>query len=63
VEKTISRKSRGKTRLRLVPEMTAAEAAGRTQSPLAKKGFGDIEVRIPADMIPIALPRDAASFV
>jgi acetylornithine deacetylase/succinyl-diaminopimelate desuccinylase-like protein len=46
--------------LRLVPEMTAAEALAALRAHLAKKGFGDIEVRMTGGYDPNSTPADAA---
>jgi len=46
--------------LRLVPDMTAAEALAALKAHLAKKGFGDIEVRMTGGYDPNSTPADAA---
>jgi acetylornithine deacetylase/succinyl-diaminopimelate desuccinylase-like protein len=45
--------------LRLVPDMTAAEALAALQAHLAKRGFGDIEVAMTGGYDPTSTPRDA----
>ncbi len=45
--------------LRLVPDMTAAEALAALKAHLAKKGFGDIEVRMTGGYDPNSTPADA----
>ncbi len=46
--------------LRLVPDMTAEQAVGALKSHLAKRGFGDIEVRMTGGYDPTSTPADAA---
>src|SRR6266545_1079321 len=46
--------------LRLVPDMTANEALSALKAHLAKRGFGDIEVRMTGGYDPTATPADAA---
>src|SRR5882724_5361908 len=46
--------------LRLVPDMTAAEALAALKAHLAKRGFGDIEVRMTGGYDPNSTPADAA---
>jgi acetylornithine deacetylase/succinyl-diaminopimelate desuccinylase-like protein len=53
-------KAVAKLDLRLVPEMTAAEALAALKAHLAKKGFGDIEVRMTGGYDPNSTPADAA---
>jgi acetylornithine deacetylase/succinyl-diaminopimelate desuccinylase-like protein len=45
--------------LRLVPDMTAAEALAALKAHLAKRGFGDIEVTMTGGYDPTSTPRDA----
>jgi acetylornithine deacetylase/succinyl-diaminopimelate desuccinylase-like protein len=45
--------------LRLVPDMTAAGALAALQAHLAKRGFGDIEVRMTGGYDPTSTPADA----
>jgi len=45
--------------LRLVPDMTAAESLELFKAHLAKKGFGDIEVKMTGGYDPTATPADA----
>jgi acetylornithine deacetylase/succinyl-diaminopimelate desuccinylase-like protein len=45
--------------LRLVPDMTAAEALAAVKAHLAKRGFGDIEVTMMGGYDPTSTPRDA----
>lgn len=45
--------------LRLVPDMTAAEALAALEAHLAKRGFGDIEVNMTGGYDPTSTPRDA----
>jgi len=42
--------------------MTAAEALAALKAHLAKKGFGDIEVRMTGGYDPNSTPADAPSF-
>src|SRR6267154_1853699 len=53
-------KALAKLDLRLVPDMTAAEALAALKAHLAKKGFGDIEVRMTGGYDPNSTPADAA---
>jgi acetylornithine deacetylase/succinyl-diaminopimelate desuccinylase-like protein len=46
--------------LRLVPDMTAAEALAALKAHLAKRGFGDIEVRMTGGYDPTSTPADSA---
>ncbi len=46
--------------LRLVPDMTAAEALAALKAHLAKRGFGDIEVNMTGGYDPTSTPADAA---
>ena len=52
-------KAVAKLDLRLVPDMTAAEAFASLKAHLAKKGFGDIEVRMSGGYDPTSTPADA----
>jgi acetylornithine deacetylase/succinyl-diaminopimelate desuccinylase-like protein len=52
-------KAIAKLDLRLVPNMTAAEAGEALKKHLAKKGFGDIEVNITGGYDPNSTPADA----
>src|SRR5438876_9059524 len=45
--------------LRLVPDMTAADALAALKAHLAKRGFGDIEVNMSGGYDPTSTPRDA----
>ena len=45
--------------LRLVPDMTAAEALAALKAHLAKRGFGDIEVNMTGGYDPTSTPRNA----
>jgi acetylornithine deacetylase/succinyl-diaminopimelate desuccinylase-like protein len=45
--------------LRLVPDMTAAEALAALRAHLAKRGFGDIEVNMTGGYDPTSTPADA----
>ncbi|HET9709059.1 MAG TPA: M20/M25/M40 family metallo-hydrolase [Gemmatimonadales bacterium] len=45
--------------LRLVPDMTAAEALAALKAHLAKRGFADIEVNMTGGYDPTSTPRDA----
>ena len=45
--------------LRLVPDMTAAEALAALKAHLAKRGFGDIEVNMTGGYDPTSTPADA----
>src|SRR6202521_2298442 len=53
-------KAVAKLDLRLVPDMTAAEALAALKAHLAKKGFGDIEVSMSGGYDPNSTPADAA---
>ncbi len=53
-------KAVAKLDLRLVPDMTAAEALAALKAHLAKKDFGDIEVRMTGGYDPNSTPADAA---
>src|SRR6184192_1303952 len=53
-------KAVAKLDLRLVPDMTAAEALAALKAHLAKKGFGDIEVRMTGGYDPNSTAADAA---
>ena len=46
--------------LRLVPDMTAADALAALKAHLAKRGFGDIEVNMSGGYDPTSTPRNAA---
>ncbi len=46
--------------MRLVPDMTAAEALAALQAHLAKRGFGDIEVNMTGGYDPTSTPADAS---
>ncbi|HEV2531860.1 M20/M25/M40 family metallo-hydrolase [Phenylobacterium sp.] len=46
--------------LRLVPNMTAAEAEAKLKAHLAKHGFGDIEVNVTGGYDPTETPEDSA---
>src|SRR5258708_27536151 len=46
--------------MRLVPDMTAAEALAALKAHLAKKGFGDIEARMSGGYDPTSTPADSA---
>src|SRR6266436_4442402 len=52
-------KATAKIDMRLVPDMTAAEALAALKAHLAKKGFGDIEVRMTGGYDPNSTPADA----
>src|SRR5213083_2351444 len=52
-------KAVAKLDLRLVPDMTAAEALAALKAHLAKRGFGDIEVNMTGGYDPTSTPRDA----
>jgi acetylornithine deacetylase/succinyl-diaminopimelate desuccinylase-like protein len=45
--------------LRLVPDMTAADALAALKAHLAKRGYGDIEVNMTGGYDPTSTPRDA----
>src|SRR5881409_410412 len=49
-----------KLELRLVPDMTAVEALAALKAHLAKRGYGDIEVRMTGGYDPTATPADSA---
>jgi acetylornithine deacetylase/succinyl-diaminopimelate desuccinylase-like protein len=53
-------KAVAKIDLRLVPDMTAAEALAALKAHLAKRGFGDIEVRMTGGYDPTSTPGDSA---
>jgi acetylornithine deacetylase/succinyl-diaminopimelate desuccinylase-like protein len=53
-------KAVAKLDLRLVPDMTADEALSALKAHLAKRGFGDIEVRMTGGYDPNSTPADAA---
>lgn len=53
-------KAVAKLDLRLVPDMTAAEALAALKAHLAKRGFGDLEVRMTGGYDPTSTPGDAA---
>lgn len=53
-------KAVAKLDLRLVPNMTAAEAGAALKAHLAKRGFGDIEVNITGGYDPNSTPADSA---
>ena len=53
-------KAVAKLDLRLVPDMTAAEALAALKAHLARKGFGDIEVRMTGGYDPNSTAADAA---
>src|SRR2546430_750097 len=53
-------KAVAKLDLRLVPDMTAAEALAALKAHLAKPGFGDIEVNMTGGYDPNSTPADAA---
>src|SRR5213596_1915714 len=53
-------KAVAKLDLRLVPDMTAADALAALKAHLAKKGFGDIEVNMSGGYDPNSTPDDAA---
>jgi acetylornithine deacetylase/succinyl-diaminopimelate desuccinylase-like protein len=53
-------KAVAKLDLRLVPDMTADAALAALKAHLAKKGFGDIEVRMTGGYDPNSTPADAA---
>ena len=53
-------KAVAKLDLRLVPDMTAAEALAAFKAHLAKKGFGDIDVNMTGGYDPTSTPADAA---
>jgi acetylornithine deacetylase/succinyl-diaminopimelate desuccinylase-like protein len=45
--------------MRLVPDMTSAEALAALKAHLAKRGFGDIEVNMTGGYDPTSTPADA----
>jgi acetylornithine deacetylase/succinyl-diaminopimelate desuccinylase-like protein len=53
-------KAVAKLDLRLVPDMKAAEAHAALKAHLAKRGFGDIEVRMTGGYDPTSTPADSA---
>ena len=53
-------KAVAKIDLRLVPDMTAAEALAALKAHLAKRGFGDIEVRMTGGYDPTSTSADSA---
>src|SRR6185436_11973774 len=53
-------KAVAKIDLRLVPDMTAAEALAALKAHLAKRGFGDIEVRMTGGYDPTSTPAESA---
>jgi acetylornithine deacetylase/succinyl-diaminopimelate desuccinylase-like protein len=53
-------KAAAKLDLRLVPDMTAAEALAALKNHLAKRGFGDIEVNMTGGYDPTSTPGDSA---
>jgi acetylornithine deacetylase/succinyl-diaminopimelate desuccinylase-like protein len=53
-------KAVAKLDLRLVPDMTAADALGALQAHLAKKGFGDIDVHMSGGYDPTSTPADSS---
>src|SRR5207253_4729163 len=53
-------KATAKIDLRLVPDMTAAEALAALKAHLAKRGFGDIEVNMTGGYDPTSTPADSA---
>jgi acetylornithine deacetylase/succinyl-diaminopimelate desuccinylase-like protein len=53
-------KAVAKLDLRLVPDMTAAEALAALKAHLAKRGFGDIEAHMSGGYDPTSTPADAA---
>ena len=53
-------KAVAKLDLRLVPDMTAVQALAALRAHLAKRGFGDIEVRMTGGYDPTSTPADAA---
>jgi len=53
-------KASAKLDLRLVPDMTAAEALTALKAHLAKRGYGDIEVRMTGGYDPTSTPSDSA---
>src|SRR4051794_41243853 len=55
-------KAVAKLDLRLVPDMTAKEALKALEQHLAKRGFGDIEVRMTGGFRPPRTPLDCALY-
>jgi acetylornithine deacetylase/succinyl-diaminopimelate desuccinylase-like protein len=53
-------KAVAKIDMRLVPDMTAAEALAALKAHLAKKGFGDIEVNMSGGYDPTSTPADSS---
>ena len=53
-------KAAAKLDLRLVPDMTAADALAALKAHLAKRGFGDIEVNMTGGYDPTSTPADSA---
>jgi len=53
-------KAVAKIDMRLVPDMTAAEALAALKAHLAKKGFSDIDVRMSGGYDPTSTPADSA---
>jgi acetylornithine deacetylase/succinyl-diaminopimelate desuccinylase-like protein len=53
-------KAQAKLDLRLVPDMTAAEALAALKTHLAKRGFGDVEVNMTGGYDPTSTPGDSA---
>jgi acetylornithine deacetylase/succinyl-diaminopimelate desuccinylase-like protein len=53
-------KAVAKIDMRLVPDMTAAEALAALKAHLAKKGFGDIDVHMSGGYDPTSTPADSA---
>jgi acetylornithine deacetylase/succinyl-diaminopimelate desuccinylase-like protein len=53
-------KAVAKLDLRLVPDMTAAEALAALKAHLAKRGFGDIDVNMTGGYDPTSTPADAS---
>ena len=53
-------KAAAKIDMRLVPDMTAAEALAAIKAHLAKHGFGDIEVNMTGGYDPTSTPADSA---
>src|SRR6266481_5370349 len=55
----LPRRAVAKIDMRLVPDMTAAEALATLKAHLAKKGFADIEVKMSGGYDPTSTPADA----
>src|SRR5205823_6199427 len=53
-------KASAKLDLRLVPDMSAAEAFAALKAHLAKRGYGDLEARMTGGYDPTSTPRDSA---